>query len=100
MKEKDLITALIRYINFMAINHPQTITLTQKITQGMEGYKRVKEEILLQEDINPDKKPLTFGEYAKHILHNGSNDEKREIVKVFNKQLYIHNQNICSAPIS
>ena len=65
----------------------------------MEEYKKLRENILLQQDIDPDQKPMDIFEYAKYALRSGPIQEKREIVKVFGGRLYIHNQFISSAPI-
>ena len=83
----------------MAIAHPQTIKLTSKLEFGMRTYNKIREEALIQQNVNPKGKQLTFVEYAQHILRNGSNEEKIEITKVFGKLLYIHDREVCGAPI-
>ena len=83
LNEKKLITSLKGYINFMSINHPQVIKLTLKVRKGIETYRKIREQVLLLKDINPDKEQVSFNEYAKFALTNGSNEEKKEIVKVF-----------------
>lgn len=65
----------------------------------MEEYKKMREMILLQQDINPEHQPLDIKEYAKYALRNGSTEEKREVVKAFGNLLYLHRQIVCSAPI-
>jgi len=100
LSEKWLIGALTRYINFMSMHHPQTIKITPKIKIGIETYRKIREQVLLLKDINPDKEPVTFTEYARYVLNEGSDEEKRELVKVFDKTLYINNKEVCSSPIS
>jgi len=82
----------------MSIAHPQKIKITPKIKQEMENFRKIQEQILLQKNINPNSEPLTFTDYAKYILKEGSDVEKREIVKVFGSHLYLHDKEVCSAP--
>ena len=60
----------------------------------------MRDEILLQQDIDPDKKPVNLAEYAKHIVQNGTLQDKREVVRTLNRQLYIHDRSISSTPLS
>jgi hypothetical protein len=55
--------------------------------------------VLLYKNIDPDKEPITFTEYAKYVLKEGNKKAKKEILKVFGKTLYIHNREVCSSPI-
>lgn len=96
--EEKLIRELIRYINFTTIAHPQMIHYTEKLKFSMEQYKKMREQILLQQDIDPDKTPFDIREYAKHTLYYGTLPEKREIIKALGGMIYIHNQFVCSAP--
>jgi len=77
VSEEKLMSSLNKYISFMANTHPQTVNLSQK-----KG------------------KTLSFTEYSQHILRNGTNEEKKEMAMAFNKQLYLHNREICGAPIN
>ena len=97
--EDKLVKELLRYINFTIIAHPQLVKLTSQVKCYMEEYKKLRENILLQQDIDPDQKPMDVFEYAKYALRSGPIQEKREIVKAFGRRLYIHNQFISSSPI-
>lgn len=99
ISEKDLIKAIIQYIQFMEMAHPQELKFSVKVKVGMQKYKGIRDQILLQQDVNPDKIPLTMTEYAKHIMNNGDLHEKREVIKSLNRQLYIHNRLICGSRI-
>lgn len=99
INEKWLIGALIRYINFMSLHHPQKIKMTPKVKVGIETYRKIREQVLLLQDINPDKERVSFTEYAKYVLKEGTDEDKREIVKVFGKHLYINKKEVCSTPI-
>ena len=100
LSEKWLIGRLNRYVNFMSMHHPQTIELTPKIKTGIEIYRKIREQVLLLRNINPDDESVSFIDYAKYVLKEGSEEEKKEIVKAFNKTLYIHNKEVCSSSIN
>jgi len=74
--------------------------LTPKVKVGIETYQKIREQVLVLQDISPGSGEISFTEYAKYILRDGNNEEKREIVKVFGKHPYINNKEVCSAPIS
>ncbi len=96
--EEKLIKELIKYVNFTSMAHPQMIKYTEQIKLDMEQYKKIRDEILLQQDVDPDKTPFDIREYAKYTLHYGAVPEKREIIKALGGMIYIHNQLVCSAP--
>lgn len=96
--EEKLVRELIKYINFTAMAHPQMMKYTDKLKLDMEQYKKIRDEILLQQDIDPDKTLFDIREYAKHTLHHGIVPEKREIIKALGGMIYIHNELVCSAP--
>ena len=87
---------LVRYVQFVEMAQPQTIKITDKITKSMESYRKVRDEVLLHQNVDPDDKPISFLEYAKYALINGTIQEKRDIILAFNKQLYIRDRSIVS----
>ena len=99
INEKRLIGVLTKYISFMSLHHSQKIKLTLKTKIGMETYRKIREQVLLLKDISPGTKPISFAEYAKYVLNEGDDEDKREIVKVFGKYLFVHDKEVCSAPI-
>ena len=99
VSEEKVISSLGKYVSFMAIAHPQTIKIAPNLKSSMESYNKIREEALIQQNINPKGKELTFTEYAQHILRNGTDEEKRDIALIFGKQLYVHNKEICGVPI-
>lgn len=99
VKEEELTKAILRYINFMEMAHPQVLKISDRLKRSMQSYKEIRDAILLQQDVNPDNKPLTLTEYAKHSLKNGSVMEKKEVVQTLGCQLYLHDKGIVSAPI-
>lgn len=96
--ESKLIKALLQYIQFTNTAYPQMIKKTDKLKFYMNEYRKTREMILLQQDINPDHKPFDILEYAKFALENGEVQEKKEIIKVFGAR-YIHNKGICSSQL-
>lgn len=98
VSEEKLIKELLRYIDFTSKARPQTIKHTNKLDQYIEAYRKIREMILVEQNIDPDWKPLELAEYARYALKNGSIQEKRELVKALGRPLYIHDQLICSMP--
>lgn len=98
VSEEKLIKELLKYIDSTSKVHPQTIKHTNKLNQYIEVYKKTREMILIEQDIDPDSKPLELTEYARYAFKNGSMQEKREIVKALGRPLYIHDRSVCSMP--
>lgn len=99
LSQEDLIKAILRYINFMEMAHPQTLKISERLKRSMQEYRKVRNEILLQQDVDPDDKKLTFTEYAKYVMVNGNAPEKQEAIGALNRELYIHDRTIVSSPI-
>jgi hypothetical protein len=99
LSEEELVKSLLQFINFMNMAHPQTVKLTPKLKIGMESYNQIREETLIRQNISPNGNELTFLEYAQYILRSGTNEEKIELTKVFGKQLYVHNKEICGSSL-
>ena len=66
----------------------------------LEEYKQAREITLLQQDIDPDHIQFGLYEYSQYALKNGSDQEKREIVKAMVNNLYIQNRFVSSKPLS
>jgi len=99
VSEENLIRSLTKFISHMTTDHSQTVELSAKLKFGMENYNKIREEVFIQQNINSKAKSLSFTEYAKHILRNGTNEEKKEVALSFGRQLYIHNKEICRSPL-
>ncbi len=97
--EEGLAKALFRYINFTYIAHPQTLTLTKEVREGMEEYKKVRDDVLLRQDINPDAKTMDVRDYARHVLNNGDVKRKRQLIQLFEGQLYLHDRKVVSSRV-
>jgi hypothetical protein len=75
------------------------IELSKDMKVKMLKYKVFRDQILSQQNISKEEKPLTFTEYFKQIIQNGSDEEKQEILKCIKQPLFIHNGEIISNPI-
>ena len=73
---------------------------TIQLEKHIAEYEKVREVILLNQDIDPDYRPLDIYEYSKYALRSGTIDEKREIIKALGGLLYIHQQFVCSSPVN
>jgi len=92
--EKKLEESLLRFINFIYINHPTKINLTNKIQEGMKLYKDLRDEIFLQQNISPNSKVWDIRDYAKYVLSNGDPIMKRELFKIFDYKFFLQNRRI------
>ena len=92
--EEKLEKQMLRFINFMYIAHKEKFNIPKTVTEGMENYKRMRDQVLLRQDINPDSKPWDIRDYAQHIFYNGEPKQKRELFMLFDYQLYIQNRMI------
>lgn len=96
ISEEKLIKQILRYINFMNIAHPNYLKLTKTLKTSITSYLAIREEILYEQDISPNSKPLDPVNFARYILTSGTIQEKRDLVSALDKQLYIKNQFIGS----
>lgn len=96
VSEEKLERSLLKLINFMYIAHRQELILTDKIQEGLEEFKSMREAILLQQDINPNSRAWDIRDYARYVLANKNAEEKRELFNLFDFPLFIQNRNITS----
>ncbi|AKM82914.1 hypothetical protein A2422_03000 [Candidatus Woesebacteria bacterium RIFOXYC1_FULL_31_51] len=89
ISEDKLIKQILRYINFMNIAHPNFLKFTEVLKTSASSYLSIREEILYEQDINPNSRPLDPVNFAKYILTSGTIQEKRDLVKALNTQLCI-----------
>lgn len=83
----------------MYMAHPQLFILNNFLKNSMEEYKKMRDEILWAQDINPENKSVHFMDYANYIFRNGTMQEKREVTNILNRQLYIHSETVTSVPL-
>jgi DNA invertase Pin-like site-specific DNA recombinase len=92
ISEEKLIKQILRYINFMNIAHPDFLKLTEKLQSSVSTYKSIREEILCEQNINPNGVLIDPVNFARYILSNGTIQEKRDLVLALGKQMYIKNR--------
>lgn len=80
----------------MYMAHPQVLNFTHDIRKGMEDYGKIRDQVLLHQDIDPDSKPMDLRDYARYVLGDGTMEQKRQLVQLFNNQLYIKDKTIIS----
>lgn len=80
----------------MYIAHPHELILTEKIQKGLEEFRKMREAIFLQQNINPNSKIWDIRDYARYVLTNKSVEEKRELFNIVGFPLYVQNSNITS----
>lgn len=96
ISEDKLIKQILRYINFMNIAHPNFLKLTEILKSSVASYMSIREEILYEQDINPNSRPLDPVNFARYILMSGTIQEKRDLIIALDKQLYIKNKFLTS----
>lgn len=96
ISEEKLIKQILRYINFMNIAHPNFLKLTETLKISVASYTSIREEILYEQDISPNSRPLDPVNFARYILTSGTLQEKRDLVVALDRQLFIKNGFITS----
>lgn len=97
ISEDKLIKQILRYINFMNIAHPNFLKLTEVLKTSVASYMSIREEILYEQDINPNSRPLDPVNFARYILTSGTTEEKRDLIRALDRKLYIKDRFITSS---
>jgi hypothetical protein len=72
------------------------LVLTDKTQEGIEEFKKMREAIFLQQDINPNTKVWDIRDYSRYVLTNKNMEEKRELFNLFKFPLFLQNSTITS----
>ncbi len=97
ISEEKLIKQILRYINFMSIAHPNFLKLTDPLHISLLSYSLIRNEVLYEQDINPNDQKSDPVNFSRYILNKGSVDEKRDLVMSLGKQMYIKNKYLVSS---
>lgn len=81
----------------MNIAHPGYLNLMEALKNSITTYGLVREEILCEENIRPNDKPIDPVNFARYILLSGTIQEKRDLVLALGRQMYIKNKFIGSS---
>jgi site-specific DNA recombinase len=90
---------LVNFILFSERKRSDILTITPTIKRQMDGFKKVKNEILTQQKIENVSKNLKFSDYFKYIVINGTKEEKVNVFEALSKPLYLHNKTVYSQPL-
>lgn len=99
VKEGDLISGFIKFVELIEIRKNSDIEINKTVKSKMNKYKAFRNQILEQQNVSAEDSPLRFSEFFKHIVLNGTADEKQEILTCINQILYLHNGEIFSSPL-
>ncbi len=81
----------------MNIAHPNYLKLTEALQTSVLTYQSIREEVLYEQDISPNSRPLDIVNFARYILYNGTITEKRDLVIALGRQMYIKDKFIGSS---
>lgn len=96
INEDGLIKQILNYVSNTNTESPNFLNLEDKLKNSVDSYLLIREEILYEQNINPNSRPLDIVNFAKYVLHNGTVQEKRDLVDALGKQLYIKNREVYS----
>jgi len=99
VREKDLILEFIKFIELAEKRNSKLIEISKNIKSKMGRYKAFRNQVLAEQDINPNDEPILFSAYLKNVILNGSNKEKEEILNCIKQPLYIHQKCIFSTQL-
>jgi hypothetical protein len=87
LREEDLIEQLTAIIDKIDLN---TIGVKQKLEKEMGRFNHFRSKVLgLSEDEQSKQSGLDLRSYAKHLLKEGSIEEKRELMQSFKSRLIL-----------
>jgi DNA invertase Pin-like site-specific DNA recombinase len=90
INEEDLIKQLIIFINSLDLKH---FKITEKLRGFIAEYQKLTKIVLRQQGIDPDQE-IDLKGYSKYVLEDGSNAEKKELLKNLEIKLYLKDKTI------
>jgi DNA invertase Pin-like site-specific DNA recombinase len=91
IREEELIKQLIDIIDRIDINE---LGMKHKFDEEIGRYNRFRQEVLRLDEKPMDKGNIDAKTYAKYVLREGSNDEKRELLGFFKGKIQISRKQI------
>ncbi len=98
VNENELIGELINYVGLIENKRDSNLYLNSMIRGRMDKYTKLRESLLASKDIHISEK-VTFTEYLKYTLYNGTKEEKLEAVETLKLPLFIHNKTVYTHPL-
>ena len=96
IREEKLIEQLAAFIDSL---DEENITVSGRLKLGYYEYKKITSNIIRSNGIDFDE-PFDIKSYAKYILNEGICQEKTDLIKGLNIQLYLYNGSICTKPLA
>jgi len=72
------------------------LVLTEKIQGGLEIFKKMREALFLQQNLNPNSTPWDVRDYVRYVLTNKDMQDKRELFNLFKFPLFLQNKTVTS----
>lgn len=98
VNENELIGELINYVGLIENKKDSNLHLNSKIRGRMDKFTKLRESLLASKDVYISEK-VTFTEYFKYIIYNGTKNEKQEAVETLKLPLFIHNKTVYTHPL-
>jgi len=90
LREESLIKELTSFISKLNLKH---FEISNKLKRYITEYQRITRIVLRQQDIESEEN-INLKSYAKYVLEDGSNKEKRELLRCLKIKLYLKNKTI------
>lgn len=91
IREEELINQLIQIINKIDVNE---IGMRHKFEEEVKRYNRFRKNVLGVAEELCIEKQADIRTYAKYVLREGSNEEKRELLGLLKNKIIITNKNV------
>ena len=98
VNENELIGEFINYVGLIENKKDSNLHLNSKIRGRMEKFTKLRESLLASKDVYISDK-VTFTEYFKYIIYNGTSEEKQEAIETLKLPLFIHNKTVYTHPL-
>lgn len=98
VNENHLIGELINYVSLIESRRNSTLHLNSKIRGRMDKFTKLRQSLLAERNISLNGR-VTFTEYFKYIIYNGSKEEKLEALETLKLPLFIHNKTVYTHPL-
>ena len=86
MREKDILDQLLKMIDEIDIDQ---IGAKKRIEKELQRYKAFTEGVLGEKAEKPKQEEVSIRKFAKHILTNGSREEKCEILEYLQNAILV-----------
>lgn len=96
--ENELIGEIINYTSLIENKRDSTLHLNSKIRGRIDKYTKLRECLFASKDIHISER-VTFTEYLKYVLYNGTTEEKLDAVETLKLPLFIHNKTVYTHPL-